>query len=85
MALASICAMRAAPCSLPTSTAALRPLRPWSGFQAALIGLVAGAAWQVTQPALWPGQGYAVLLLGALSLAAAAWMLRRRAHCLPLW
>jgi len=77
--------MRAALCSQPTPAAALRPLRPWSGFQAALIGLVAGAAWQVTQPVLWRAQGYAGLLLAALALAAAAWMLRRRTPCLPLW
>lgn len=77
--------MRAALCSLPISAVVSRPLRPWLCFQAALIGLVAGAAWQVTQPALWRAQGYAGLLLAALSLAAAAWRLRRRAHCLPLW
>ncbi|WP_200843689.1 DNA internalization-related competence protein ComEC/Rec2 [Pantoea sp. 18069] len=70
--------MRAALHPLSTPAAALRPLRPWSGFQAALIGLVAGAAWQVTQPALWRPGGYAGLLLAGVALAGAAWIANRR-------
>src|SRR5690606_17414042 len=64
-----------------------RPLRPWYGFQAALLGLVAGAAWQVTQPALWTAQGYAGLLLAAVVLGAGAWAARRWSPALPrlLW
>ncbi|MCD2513657.1 DNA internalization-related competence protein ComEC/Rec2 [Comamonas endophytica] len=64
-----------------------QPLRPWYGFQAALIGLVAGAAWQVTQPALWTTYGYAALLLSGTVLAASAWAARRRAFAVPwlLW
>ena len=85
MALASICAMRAA-LRFPSSPAAVfRPLRPWSGFQAALFGLVAGAAWQVTQPALWRAESYAGLLLAALALGAAVWIAQRRAHRSVVW
>lgn len=64
-----------------------RPLRPWHGFQAALIGLVAGAAWQVTQPALWTTHGYAALLLVGVVLAASGWAARRQTSAAPwlLW
>lgn len=85
MALASICAMRAAPCPPSSPAAVFRPLRPWSGLQAALLGLVAGAAWQVTQPALWPAQGYAGLLLAALALGVAVRIVQRRAHRGVVW
>ena len=85
MALASICAMRAALRSSSNSAAVFRPLRPWSGFQAALLGLVAGAAWQVTQPALWRSQDYAGLLLAGLALVGAACIAQRRAHRGVVW
>ncbi|MET1113589.1 MAG: DNA internalization-related competence protein ComEC/Rec2 [Comamonas sp.] len=62
-----------------------RPLRPWFGFQAALIGVVAGAAWQVTQPALWGTQGYAGLLLAGVALAGAACQANRRISRAVLW
>ena len=85
MALASICAMRAA-IRFPSSPAAVfRPLRPWSGFQAALFGLVAGAAWQVTQPVLWRATGYAGLLLAGLALLGAGWMAQGRAQRGVVW
>ncbi|MEG2631600.1 MAG: competence protein ComEC, partial [Comamonas sp.] len=62
-----------------------RPLRPWSGFQAALLGLVAGAARQVTQPALWPAPGNAGLLRAALALGVAVRIVQRRAHRGVVW
>lgn len=75
MALASICGMSA---TLRPPPIRIQPLRPWAAFQAMLIGTVAGAAWQVLQPALWQPQGYGALLLGSVVLAGAAWRARRR-------
>ncbi|MEG3059660.1 MAG: DNA internalization-related competence protein ComEC/Rec2 [Comamonas sp.] len=49
------------------------------------MGLVAGAAWQVTQPALWRAESYAGLLLAALALGAAVWIAQRRAHRSVVW
>lgn len=43
------------------------------------MGLVAGAAWQVTQPALWRPWGYAGLLLAAVLCAGVAWACNHRA------
>jgi len=60
-------------------------LRPWACWQAALLGLVAGAAWQVTQPALWRPGGYAGLLLAAVGCAGAAWACNRRAGAGRAW
>lgn len=75
MALASICAMSA---RLPPICPRNALPRRWAVFQAALIGLVAGAAWQVTQPALWHAASYAALWLAGVALAGAARLASRR-------
>ena len=72
--------MSAALRPLPTRA---RPLLPWDGCQAALVGLVAGAAWQVTQPALWHPHAYAVLLLAGLTLGGTAWVICQRIRAWP--
>ena len=52
--------------------------RLWGCWQGALVGLVAGAGWQVTQPALWSPWAYACLLGAAGGFALAAWWCNRR-------